>query len=421
MRCLRVAIAFALPLVGCKALNPAFQDGEDGGGTSNEAGSASSPPTDGSRGSTSDSGSTGRPETTSSGSSSSSGSESSSGEDSTSPGTDTDDPPDLEPFRIPIIFQNNDVSYFDFVARVRLDEPALIDVPLPWLDFRYADGQERAPFEVISYDRTLGELDAWVLLRVWDGNVPTIVDLVVGYTSPAPSSPWDAYAHVWHLDDVDVLEDAAGASQGQFSGYEDDEGAVPGVVGRARQFDGFNDATNIDLMTDPSTTFAAYAWARIDSLPAGEVALFGRNEGPPSDNDAQLNAVDWAVTVSQMGEIRLVMRVNGGTAMATPGHMGAGGWHHYAVISRPNATWLVVDGGFAGALTTPLFTEISVPGFSIGSWNGTAPGPSNTTFEGAVDEVTWIEQQVPDGWIGAVGANQWDPASTYTIGVKQPA
>lgn len=263
------------------------------------------------------------------------------------------------------------------------------------------------------------------MLGVWDDEDPTVIDLVVGPNPGAPQSPWEGYEHVWHLDQEDVLDDAAGTAVGEFSGYGNGEGLIPGVVGGAREFDGTDDLAEIPTVTDASMVVAAYGWARIDELPSRPTPLFGRNDGPPDALLGNENGVDWAITVDDQGLARLVARVSPGvtfTTSAVPVPPPVDGWHHYGVTSSVSGALMsfYVDGVSNTLIISPIFTEISAPSVSMGGWYGEEPPSDPALLQGAVDEVTLLHRELPFGWLATVHTNQQTPAQTYTLGMPQP-
>lgn len=406
-----LAIAVTVLLAGCTGLNAAFQD--DGSGTDSGDGSASGG--SGGTGETSQADDGGTKTTAGTGAVSTSGAEES-GDTSSMP---SDLPPSTEGFHVPIAFHPREEPLENFVARAKIEAPYLEGVPLEELDFRYPDTEQPVPFEVIEYDPEVGLFDAWVLLDTWGDEGPTVVELVVGFPRVPPQSPWVDFQHVWHLDG-DGLVDVAGPSSGEYSGYVQREGIEEGIVGASRAFDGADDVAAVSGLTDPSMTFAVYGWARIDADPDDEVPLFARNAGPPHEELAEDNDVDWAITVDENGDVRALLRTMSGVVMPTATQVVKdGGWHHYGLSVQSNVLWFYIDGYQTYAIFSALPINAFASTLSMAGWSGeTAAG--DPLFHGALDEVTLTYRELPQTWMLAVYDNQVFPEGTYIVGAPVP-
>jgi len=132
------------------------------------------------------------------------------------------------------------------------------------LRFTLGDGETLVPFDVEEFDQATGTLSAWVTPPALSASTNTT--LYVYYGNAVASSAEDpaatfsnAYHAVWHMAEIPTVtpnayDTTTYSHVGTFNGGMPATASVPGVVGRALDFDGVDDY--VSTPDSPSLRFA---------------------------------------------------------------------------------------------------------------------------------------------------------------------
>ncbi len=283
------------------------------------------------------------------------------------------------------------------------------------LRFTAADGSTPLPHELESYDSGTGTVTAWVLVPTVAAASDTTVYLYYG-AADAPDqqevrATWPAEVEAaWHLardpsGTAPHLDDATTANHDGLSGGSmSPADLVPGLVGRAIDFDGGDDVLRADPFdVAPATALTVSGWVRADTLAAN-----GRIVTKAAD--ASTRIVELSVTTG--GALRGRLGLDGAEIEATGGTIGTGAWHHVAMTWDGTTQRLYVDG--VQVASQPATGALDVDPSMAVTIGNTITG--DRPIDGLIDEVR-IETVARSGaWLAAMEANHRNPGTFHAVG-----
>ena len=308
-------------------------------------------------------------------------------------------------------------SLSDFPVLVRLSDPhvaANAAVGGADLYFTADDALTVLDFEIEHYDPQ-GELVAWVRVPSLAASVDTT--LYLGYGDgksdrAKPSAVWSAFHNVWHLaqdpsagDSAvrDSTERAHGTPQGSMTA----QASVPGLAGRALDFDGIDDEVTFfnDLWGSGPSTFSGWV-KQAGSLGEYGTAMISVGDGA-LDGSARFmlsHADDGRVKCGFMGDDDLTTAV-----------LPLNEWKYLSWTWDGRESAVYIDA--VRVLGPARHTQVATTGLAG------KLGSSSFRFEyfmfGLLDELHIATSAHSSAWIAAEYANQ-RPASTFIKLVSEP-
>jgi hypothetical protein len=281
-----------------------------------------------------------------------------------------------------------------------------------------ADGVTPLPLDIVTFVQTNGGLEAWVEMTVDVSPVTAFLYYGSGDT-PARTSPWAAYAGVWHMNGT-VGETDSSAHGNDLTAQATLPAAAPGIVGAARAYNGSTDALTTaapapSALAFGSGSFTYELWVNAQPTPTRNPSPLwtGGSENAEAGYDFQLGSNVWgAEVVDTDTSLQFV-------SLGQPGAFDGAWTQLAAVLDRSDESSEVMTTYANGALaTTASVTFGSTTGsdaFQIGRVGNT------TEFQGAIDEVRVIGAVLPAAWFGAEYRNA-DPmtrASFVMVGSEE--
>lgn len=281
--------------------------------------------------------------------------------------------------------------------------------------FTAANGTTTLAHEIERWDPGTGSLTAWVRVPSLPTGSATTLYLYYGAAdSPAQQDPRATWASevigAWHLGldpsgpapqvDDSTVANRDGISAGAMSSGD----LVPGLVGRAVDFDGVDDRFDLgNWELSDHGELTASAWVNLDSV-ASTGAVLAKGSGP-------------AARVVELGHngsaARARLSVGGTTAEVSGGTLSTGAWHHLVASWDGTSLQLHVDGvrvaaaGAYGVIDADPAMPVTIGDFGAGG------GP----IDGRVDEVRLEATGRSSAWIAATEQNQRSPGTFVTRGV----
>ncbi len=297
--------------------------------------------------------------------------------------------------------------------------------------FTHADGITKLSHEIESFNRTTGEVIAWVNVTDLSSTLHTDIYMHYGRESIGieedVTGVWDSgYVGVYHLGEIpdgtadDVRDSTQYSNHGTSSGMTD----VDQVAGQIDGSLSLGVADSVVIADNASLEFeqggSVAAWFNSD------VAL---NFIPGGDTPRYRALVERANSFllyydSANGGFEMLVRQTGGWAYyhtrldgSDPQSVPAGEWHHVAFTFNRTHGWAYYDGAFRGDADTPL----SGQDFSDGG--AMILGAATLKWEGKLDEVRVSviasESARSGAWIATGYNNQNDPSTFYNVGVEE--
>ena len=166
--------------------------------------------------------------------------------------------------------------------------------------------------------------------------------------SPAPPSPETL---VLHYDFSRGVQDRAQ----DLSGHRNDgtllgaPAVVPGFAGKALRFDGVKDYIRVprNPSLEPKELTAA-AWVKVNAFPPEFALLIHKR------NTSFCNDEDYDLQVWPGGIVRMVIANGAQSRLDSMARIGAGAWHHIAMVFREPEMRLYLDGALTAIKKHPL-------------------------------------------------------------------
>ena len=265
--------------------------------------------------------------------------------------------------------------------------------------------------EIEKYDGTAGELIAWVRIPTLSATTDTTIYVHFGHSSVCgatenPTGVWDnTYVGVWHLQDMNNIEDSTSYSNdGTPSSVDDDTGKI----GVGQDFDG-NDyisvANNANLSVTTGLTMEA--WVKLSDA-GNDQKILGKTE------DTTRGYLLGVINGDLYPEI---WNSSGTRYYFQSGTISSNQWTHIA------ATW-TTGGNMIGYVNGSQVNSISAGSANIGTDTnilriGVAPwDPLQFYVTGDIDEARISNTARSADWIKTEYNNQNDPSSFYSVGAS---
>lgn len=306
-------------------------------------------------------------------------------------------------------------------------------------DIRFAasDGVLKLSHEIESYNPTTGELVAWVKVPVLDFDTDTQIFMYYGNNSGGldeqdVAGAWSGYNNVWHLNEQgngtsSEYVDSAGAAHGTGHNLDADEQVV-GQVGNANRFDGANDYLSLPSVYNTSgalPAFAVTAWVNLDATDTGGYGLldYDRSE---YFNTHFGNGSNFDATASG-GLIHFSTTDSGSSLHDMAGSdISNTGWRHVAWVYDGTDKIIYLDGVADNTALNPHSGNAIGNGttrygiIGDGSEAGSEDGSRNAVyFDGAIDELRFVEGSRSADWIQTEYNNQNSPGTFYSVGAQE--
>jgi hypothetical protein len=271
-------------------------------------------------------------------------------------------------------------------------------------------------------------LVAWLRLPAYALGEPLPIALQFGpdiVAADATTTWTDRYVGVWHMDeapsgvDGDEIRNSASPTEPAITvGAMTPEQSVAGAFGRGMQFDGLDDALEIDAsFVGTLDSYALSMWMRYDDEDGDRGHFFYRLNG-----DFHYPRC-WRFGTVQDGSdsIFCQYQIDGGDpiALSTDATQTTGQLVHLAVMrdAATGRSWVHVDGELVGE-------RMDAPGEVLLS--GELPlllgrGEDDLSLDGMIDEVRVSAEPIPETWIRADFRTQVDPtAAVQVVGGIEP-
>jgi biopolymer transport protein ExbB len=287
------------------------------------------------------------------------------------------------------------------------------------LRFTAADGATVLPHETERFDEGTGALAAWVGVPELSASEPTVLYLYYGNESAPdgqqPADVWSGYAGVWHLDH-DFDDSTSFANHGAPADNHAPPSFAAGVVGRAADFDGVNDALLIGDPEDGSLDFGTASfsyslWARVEQ--SAGVYDMPWAKGGTSNTVAGYHfelGTDWWLAGVSDGAVMVGTDLGSESAFL-------GRWVYLAVVvDRDGAELITYVDGAKG-----MVANLEALGGSVDTTQSAYISHDAYPFRGRIEEVRVVPTALTDAWIETVYATMTSPESFLTWGTEELA
>ncbi len=278
--------------------------------------------------------------------------------------------------------------------------------------FTASDGMTLLNYEIESFNKSTGQLIAWVQIPVLSAGADTTIYMYYGNASP-PAPPasgptWDSnYQFVFHMKEssgTTLGDSTSNANNATKKGTSDPAFNPTGQIGGAQTFVSTPNSTNNDYATFHSATAATNTWT----------FEFWSNQTVTNNEDIVMEtATDGNQSVYFYWYPSNAISLREGYSPSNLEVVPLNGWHH-VVLVKNGAVTPYVDGVAGNAATvnnnTDSFTGL---GFSGGA------SSVLDSIAGTLDEVRLSNSNRSAGWIGTEFNNQSSPATFLSVGGQQ--
>lgn len=292
----------------------------------------------------------------------------------------------------------------DLAARARADGT----------DIHFLEDTTKLDFEIQSWNKTTGRLDAWVrvpTLSAGDEILLRYGDVAAAHAAGAPAT-FTGYQAVWHLDDTlanATIVDARNLRNGTAISLATGD-SVAGQLGRGIDFEDGNEQI---MFTNPLTGNTAHtisAWVNQRTTTTND-AIIAMGNGT-------LNQARWLHSRYNAATIAVGFYTND---YDNPNEdIIGGGWVllHWVYEGANRMTRLYRNGTLvAGPFQHNIGVNTQGTGGTIG--NAQAAFGSDMGINATLDEVRIIDTARNANWIAAEALNQTTPGSFYTVSAEQ--
>jgi hypothetical protein len=292
----------------------------------------------------------------------------------------------------------------DLAARARADGT----------DIHFVEGTTDLDFEIQSWNKATGRLDAWVRVPTLTANDEIVIrygDLAAAHAANAPGT-FTGYQAVWHLDDAltnTTVADARNLRNGTAVSLTTTD-SVAAQLGRGIDFE---DGTQAITFTNPLTGNTAHtisAWVNQRATTTNDAIIAMGN--------SVLNQARWFHSRYNAASIAVGFYTNDYDNVNED--IIAGGWvllHWVYEAGANRRTRLYRDGVEVGMNTHNPGINTQGTAGTIG--NAGALFGVDMGLNATLDEVRIIDAARNANWIAAEALNQTTPASFYTVSAEQ--
>jgi len=273
--------------------------------------------------------------------------------------------------------------------------------------FTTADGMRLAD-EIVSFNKTSGDLEAWVKVPSLFDGITVLYLYYGGDTGHDPLTTWTAAAGVWHMNNVGTGEMDVSGHQMTVSAPDAAKSpeTAAGFVGSARLYDGQDDRLcSTNTFTFGLSSFSFSVWV--------EAVQSGLQDSPISHRAQDTSGFE--VSLGQAWNLNVSS--NNGQSVNVDIGSSDPAWLHIGVVLQRTA-------GTAGTVT--VFRNGNVEngaGFSnfddLPVGNDFCLGDETHRYKGKIDEARVYLTAVPQAWFVVEHANVRDRGTFMTFGPEE--
>ncbi|MHA2275459.1 MAG: DUF2341 domain-containing protein [Candidatus Kariarchaeaceae archaeon] len=292
------------------------------------------------------------------------------------------------------------------------------------------------------FNDTHAHLRVWVQVDTLYTGVDTTLNMYYGnqgdFGYHSPSTIWNDYLGVWHLGEsvsdegsaVNVHTDSTpNTNHGNQHGNDD----LAGMIGDAQEFDGVDDYLemgDIDVLELKGDSFFTISgWFYRDSISTTDVILDKFHPRSPEYTgytlyiDGSDGLLHFIAADDDDDGIHMTAETDFNSASP--------GWYSFAItfdtgVNPDNSSWNIYINGvddtslreFYGAGQSYGGTDDFSPSNNIKSFTIGAHANNTNHFEGMIDEIRLIEQELSFDRISTEYTNQYNPDAFYNIGTE---
>ncbi|MFX1279204.1 MAG: DUF2341 domain-containing protein [Promethearchaeota archaeon] len=287
-----------------------------------------------------------------------------------------------------------------------------------WLDYQIEEFNQ-------TYSGTHAQLIAWIRIPYLSTAFDTNISMYYGNASitsqQRPSRVWNSgYVGVWHLNEdpsgspPQIKDNTVPSSDGIAYGSMTLSDQVPGMIGRALDFDGVNDYLDFGNPGEVQITgeITVQAWFKVNYV--GNDYIVVKSGGSSQrgwdisfDDDIAIAPDGWAMFRYSPDGVNTIItgyervRINR--------------WYHIAGVFKPNEySKLFFNGTEVAIRTTGVAPSLNDPSLPFRIARRSDAGTSYVN--GIIDEVRISNVARSDGWIITEYNNQYDPSTFFLVG-----
>ncbi|MBN1959567.1 MAG: DUF2341 domain-containing protein [Deltaproteobacteria bacterium] len=299
--------------------------------------------------------------------------------------------------------------------------------------FTTVDGKTTLNWEIERWDKSSGQLIAWVKIPTLSGSGNTIISMYYGNSNASsqqnPTGVWDInYMGVWHLANntntgtASILDSTANHNNGTMENAISEKRVDNAKVGYGVAFDGTNDLINVgsNPSLDNLSIYTFSGWMITDGLGTGVKQRF-INKTPSGTYDYGQN--QFSIFRDSDNEYLYARRYRDTSELGVispSASVPLSQWNHVvAVFDVPNDSaeiWIngvqrgAIDSTGAGGIKDDASYDLLI---------GNNPGASRG-FAGTLDEWRISNTARSSAWIITSFNNQNDPSSFYVFSNEEP-
>lgn len=274
-------------------------------------------------------------------------------------------------------------------------------------------------FERVIWNADTGEIEFWVRVPTLASAAATVIYMAYGDTSITTdqqdaAGTWNAtFMGVWHLPNGTTLS-ALDSTSNNVDGTINGATAVAGKIDGGAEFVAAS-SQNIELgdncSREPNLHYTVSAWVRPD-LNATAYWIIGRGASSGFPREYSL--------FYQSGAFRFQRHDGGATSNTVVSDAHSTGTMYHVVGTYDGSNMkLYINGVQEGGDTASTVSITGTDSLHIGA--DREGGSLFFYFDGGIDEVHIINDDMSAVWIATEYSNQNDPANFYAIGTEQAA
>ena len=276
--------------------------------------------------------------------------------------------------------------------------------------------------EIEAFNTLSGELVAWVNITALSSSDDTILYMYYGnptcLNQEYPEKTWDDdYKAVWHINDLTpsiIVDSTKNKKDGVKKGINEPI-QVDGKVGKCQEFDGNDDYIKVsDNAGLDASAYSIEMWFKRTDNNRQEALLVKDHE---TNNNWQ--SYEWIVYfLTEINAKKLTFMwyaPNSADYLLSTSNFDTNKWYYVVCWHNGSYSKIYVN----GVEDASKYTTVSQSsGKNNPVWIGTAK-PSNTWFDGSIDEIRYSNAPRNASWISTSYNNQNDPWSFMTIGPEE--
>jgi hypothetical protein len=284
-------------------------------------------------------------------------------------------------------------------------------------------GENQLDHEIEKFDKTTGELIAWIRIPQLSNSIDTDIRMYYNNSNAIDTENKEGvfviYSGVYHLHD-DFKDSSSNQNTGTNFGSND----VSGKFGDGQLFDGVDDYVTLgDQLEWKTNTGTISAWIQHD----------GTEDPPPGQHNVVLsggstksNLQYWMVTTVPNDPNSAAYAYGGANRGYWSGinDMQSNSWHHLVWRCNGRTTEFYYDGVNQGSITNDVGTS---NGIWFDDWTGINRFDIGMMyqqayygyFDGNLDEIRITQTPLNESWVLTEYQNQKSPSTFYSISTKE--